>query len=196
MGHGVWSWAELRGTLSQAEVRHSVAAGRLVRVRRGWYATPLANPDVLAAVALGGRLGCLSGCRAHGLWVPPGPGLHVAFNRALPAGLPDGVSGHASREIGHQPALLPLESCLADVLRHHALEVALVVLDSALNSRAMTIGEVADLVLRSPPRTHRLLRYVDAGAGSGSETRVRYYFQRRRVPVQTQAWVPGVGHVD
>src|SRR5690606_25919148 len=34
------------------------------------------------------------------------------------------------------------------------------------------------------------------GAQSGSETRLRVFFQRRNVPVATQVPIPGVGHVD
>ena len=173
-----------------------MAAGLLTRVCYAWYAGPSADPEVVAAVRLGGRLGCLSGCRVHGLWVPPGHGLHVTFNRSAPVGLPATVAVHADREIGHEPAVRPLLACLEEVVRHHSTETALIVLDSALNRRLTTESEVAQVVAGCPAPKAAVLRYLDRRSESGSETRVRYFFQRRRVPVEPQVQVPGVGRVD
>lgn len=193
---GVWRWGELQGVLGATEVRRRVAAGLLTRVAYGWYALPSADPEVVTAVRLGGHLGCLSGCRAHGLWVPPDPCVHVSFNRRAPAGLPEGVAAHADREIGREPAVRSLGACLEEVLRHHSTETALIVLDSALNRRLIAESEVVHLVSRCPAPRATVLRYLDRRAESGSETRVRYFFQRRRVPVEPQVHVPGVGRVD
>lgn len=193
---GVWRWGDLKPALGESELRRRVALGALTRVGHGWYATASANPDVVSAVRLGGHLGCLSGCRVHGLWVPPDPVLHVSFNRHLPAFLPGGACGHVDREIGHEPALRPLLACLEEVVRHHSTETALIVLDSALNSGLVTEADVVALVSACPLARHSVLRYVDRRADSGTETRVRYFYQRRRVPVEPQALVPGVGWVD
>ncbi len=195
-GWGVWRWGELRAALGATEVRRRVAAGLLTRVAYGWYAAPSADPVVVTAVRLGGHLGCLSACRLHGLWVPPESRVHVSFNRRVPMALPAGVAAHADREIGHEPAVRPLQACLEEVVRHHSTETALIVLDSALNRRLITESEVLHLVARCPAPKAAVVRYLDRRAESGSETRVRYFFQRRRVPVEPQVQVPGVGRVD
>lgn len=196
MSTGVWPLSELTTKLSEYQVRRLVAAGHLVKVGRGWYASPLAPEKLVAAVRAGGRLGCLSGCELHGLWVPPQGGVHVTFQRQLPALPSPGVVGHRDRGTSQKTALRPLLDCLTDVVRHHDAETALIVLDSAINRGCITEADAVNLVMECPKYTHPVLRYLDGRADSGTETRVRYFFQRRRVPVQPQAYIPGVGRVD
>lgn len=196
MNTGIWPRSELETKLSDHQIRRAVAAGRLVKVTRGWYAVPTALETAVAAVRTGGRLGCLSGCAAHGLWVPPRTGLHVTFYRQVPAVLPPGIVGHSDRRTGQTAALRPLIDCLEEVVRYHETETALIVLDSALNRGVLTEADVVDVVAHCPKSTQRVLRYLDGRADSGTETRVRYFFQQRRVPVQPQAHVAGVGRID
>lgn len=196
MNTGVWRRSELVDRLRSYGLRKLVAAGRLRSVGYGWYAAPTARGKVLSAVGAGGRLGCLSGCELHGLWVPPHPGLHVTFGREVPLALPAGMVGHSVREIGRRNAVRPLLDCLEEVVLHHDIETALIVLDSAVNRGLVTEADVQRLVAQGPQDARRILRYLDGRADSGTETRVRYFFQRRRVPVTPQAYVPGVGRVD
>lgn len=195
-GTGVWRRAELIGRLGGPGLREAVRVGSVARIRHGWYARPTAHPDVVTAVRAGGHLGCLSGCRFYGLWVPPDPQVHVTFNRQVPESLPTDVAAHHDREIGREPAVRSLISCLEEVVRHHSTETALIVLDSALNLGLIAESDVVALVTHCPIPKHRVLRYIDGRAQSGTETRVRYYFQRRRVPVEAQVQVPGVGWID
>lgn len=192
----MWSWTELVSELGRVGLRRRVVEGSLLKVGHGWYASPTATEHAVAAVRLGGHLGCLSGCQLHGLWVPPDPYLHVTFNRGTPSTLASDVVGHHARDIGREPALRPLLTCLTEVVRHHDTETALIVLDSALNRQLLTETDVVSLAADCPKKTRRVLRYLDGRADSGTETRVRYFFQRRRVPVEPQVYVPGVGRVD
>jgi hypothetical protein len=51
-------------------------------IRKGWLALPDAPPDLVSAVALGGRLGCVSAAAHLGLWTSPrGADIHVAVPR-------------------------------------------------------------------------------------------------------------------
>lgn len=196
MSTGVWSWSEAVAGLGRDGLRRQVEAGRLLKVGHGWYASPTADKDVVAAVRLGGHLGCLSACVVHGFWVPPHPDLHVTFNRQAPAVIPPRVVGHHDREIGREPAVRPMIESLIEVVKHHDTETALIVLDSALNRGLLTEADVAELVAGCPRSKHRVLHFLDGKADSGTETRVRYFFQRRHVPVKSQVHVAGVGWVD
>ncbi|MFZ2963903.1 MAG: type IV toxin-antitoxin system AbiEi family antitoxin domain-containing protein [Rhodoglobus sp.] len=58
-------------------IEGAVAYGRLIRVRKGWYAERDLPDDVLEAVRIGGRLACVSALTHHGI-LPGGDGaLHV-----------------------------------------------------------------------------------------------------------------------
>jgi len=46
----------------------AVRGGAILRIRRGYFATPAAPLDGRVAVRLGGRVGCLSALRSYGLW--------------------------------------------------------------------------------------------------------------------------------
>ena len=196
MNTGVWRRSELVDRLGSYGLRKLVAAGRLTSAGYGWYAAPTAKRKVLSAVGAGGRLGCLSGCELYGLWVPPHHGVHVTFSRQVPSALPAGMVGHSAREIGRRSAVRSLLDCLQEVVLHHDIETALIVLDSALNRGLVTESDVRQLVIGGPKDTLQILHYLDGRADSGTETRVRYFFQRRRVPVTPQAYVPGVGRID
>lgn len=182
--------------LTESQIAELMKAGRLNRVIRGWYAEPTAASDVVRALKLTGRLGCLSGCRAHGLWVPPDSQLHVMLNpgRPLPPKQP-GITFHRA-ERSCASAVAPLEDCLAHVLQRHDPETGLVVLESALNLELLSMGDVRALISASPAKKQRGLHHFMPGAQSGSETRLRLFFQRLNVSVEPQAFIPGVGRVD
>lgn len=58
----------------------AVRSGAVRRVRQGYYATPDAAAPQLAAVRLGGRLGCLSAARTYGLWSGSDDRVHVTLS--------------------------------------------------------------------------------------------------------------------
>ena len=63
-------------------LRSALRAGRIVRVRQGWYIEPGRHPSLVEAVRVGGRLTCGPALRLHNVWVFGDAGLHVA----VPAG--------------------------------------------------------------------------------------------------------------
>ena len=60
--YGVYTAKQLLTGYTKRQIEASVMAGNLRRIMRGWYAGADADPDVVRALKLGGRLGCLSGC--------------------------------------------------------------------------------------------------------------------------------------
>lgn len=193
MHPGIFAASEL-GNLGSSDkaIADLVAAGRLIRLRRGWFASPLANTDALRALQLGGRLGCLSGCKAHGLWVPPHSDLHVILNPgAVAQRQPDGVTFHRSL-ISHHQALIPLKDCLSQVLHRHGVETGLVVIESAVSLDLLHEADARAILRAAPARHQAALGRFRLGAQSGSETRLRLFLQRRNVQVQAQVEIPGV----
>lgn len=190
---GILTYDQLRAEgYTRARIRGLLAERRAVRVARGWYALEGADPRVVRALALDGKLGCLSGCALHGVWTPYDPDLHVVFPER-PPGVAPGIRVHTG---GRTPGpVWPLPDCLDQVIAHHDPETALIVLESAIHLRRITEEEAAALLGRHGRSARRLVKHLDA-AESGSETRVRYFLRRRRVGVSSQVWVTPHDRVD
>lgn len=194
------SHAQAVAELGRRGLSAAVTTGALVRLSRGWYATPSADTSVVRAVRARGRLGCMSAARLHGLWVPPDPQIHVVRRRGWelegPLPTPDGVRFHSVRRWSGAAAVVSVWECLEQVVKHHDAETALVVVESVLNRGLITLADVTALTAGLPPPRQRVLARAIPTAESGSETRVRLWFERRGVPVRSQAVIAGVGRVD
>lgn len=191
---GVHSAAELLASgMSRKEIQAQVDAGRLIKVTRGWYASPLAHPTAVHAVRNQARVGCLTGCKAYGLWTPEHGQPHLIVGKGKAE-----VSPEWHRTQGPLPAtpIYPLEECLAQAIRHHDPETALIVLESAVNLKRISVQDAEVLIAGASVHAQRTLRWFNAGAESGTETRVRLFLQRHRFPVQTQVWVTRWERVD
>src|SRR5699024_4198688 len=68
--------------------------------------------------------------------------------------------------------------------------------DSALHQELVHEADNAMIRRAAPRAMHRVLDRTSALAESGTETKVRLYFQLKRVPVRAQVRIPGVGRVD
>lgn len=65
--------------LNGRQLTAGVRLGRLIRVRKGWYALPDTSPDLIRAIRVGGRLACISAAKSYGWAVRENPGLHVCL---------------------------------------------------------------------------------------------------------------------
>lgn len=193
---GIATYAQLRGGgASRRDINHALATGEIRRLMRGWYGFPDADPDIARALEVKGRLGCLSGCAVYGLWVPTVHALHVVYGDGVRFPRQAGMVQHVSGAPHPRTPVWPLKDCLAHVAQRHSAEETLIVLESALNLRL--IGRsVAHEILGQPTRNrNRLARHLDV-AESGSETRVRLFLRRCRVPVRPQVHIRPIGRVD
>jgi len=183
-----------RGISPDRLERHA-RAGRIERVRRGWYATDDAHPDVVSAVRAGGALTCSSALSALGVWTMPDPRLHVRVSRGSHR---DGVDGSRIHWSDAPITGFPMDAP-SDALRVMTgcadLRSAVVAVDSILNTRLLTVGEVHD-ICASSPRGRRILQLADRRSESGLETLARLALRRLRIGVIPQFRVPGVGRVD
>lgn len=178
-------------------VREALARGTLRRVARGWYDAGGCSSDELTAAAVGGRIGCLTGLRDLGVWVPPTSHPHIITPRWQPPGAT--TVCHALPRDADWPATTisyDLVECLRQVMSHHDVETSLIVLESACNLRFVSRGVVAALVAECPKPTAEQLARFDPRAESGSETRVRLFLGRLGFRVRPQVRIPGVGRVD
>ncbi|WP_296138068.1 endonuclease domain-containing protein [uncultured Tessaracoccus sp.] len=176
------------------DITRALADGRLRRIAKSFFAGPGAPEEAVAVVARGGRLGCLTGCRIHGVWTPDTPQPHVIIGRNQVRR--PGRIEHKSRTALPRSAVYLLEDCLAQVIRHHDPETALMVLESAANLALVPPSVAWALIDGATVHARRTLQFFEPASQSGSETRVRLWLQQRNVPVQPQAHIPGLGFVD
>jgi very-short-patch-repair endonuclease len=178
-------------------IREAIGRGSIRRLSRGWYDAGGCSADELTALASGGRLGCLTGLRDHGVWVPPTTHPHVITPRWQDPAV-NGVHHPLPRgaQWARNAPRYDVVECLRQVLRHHDVETSLIVLESACNLLLVSERTVAELVADCPKPVAEQLARFDGRAESGSETRVRQFLVRRGYLVRPQVRIPGVGRVD
>lgn len=193
---GVHSYRDLRNRgCSRRHIERLMREGKLRRVVKGWYASVDADPSVVNALLTRARLGCLSGCKFHGLWVPPHAGLHVVYGDGPKPKPRRGTFIHHAQSPLPRVPVWPLDDCLTQVIRNHGTETSLIVLESAIHrGRLPQYDGTAGLDI--PTKKRALLQKHLSVAESGSETRVRYFLQRQRISVCPQVSIPAVGRVD
>jgi hypothetical protein len=80
----------------RSSLRAALAAGLVLRPRHGWIASPLADRDQLRAIAIGGRIGCVSALRRFGVWSGVDDRLHLEVPRTASRVVPAAPSLAAS----------------------------------------------------------------------------------------------------
>lgn len=183
--YGVYTAKQLLTEYTKRQIVALVKAGNLRRIMRGWYAGADADLDVVRALKLGGRLGCLSGCAKYGLWVPYQAKTHVVLSNKVAVPAAEFTEFHRCATHPHSP-VFDLEDCLSQAMRYHDAETGLIVLESALQLGHIGYDQAKHLASRVQKDKMATYRFLDRGAQSGSETRVRLFFQRRGVSVHTQ----------
>lgn len=185
--------------LTVREIASRVHSGRLVRVRRGHYATPDTALPVQRAVRLGGRLGCVSELRQRGVWVLDGEVLHVhvAPNAARLRDADDREQLRTERvdcRVHWMPLIDPGGASQSHVsaidaiaqafrcLDHRAAQAAL---DSAVRMRVLGRRDLARLS-RALGLQHPLT--AEVRAESGLETIVRVLMLELGFEVRVQVW--------
>jgi len=189
----IHAFSELRDAgLSRGSIDRAVRERSLLRVRRGWYATPDVDADVLHAVRCGGSLTCSRALRAHGVWVAAAAPLHVrvapASHLLAPAPRVHFLSGTSRNGVDD------VETALAVAARCLPFEHAVCAIDSALN-RGLTTSAALEAAWATPGG-RRLLADTDRRSESGLETLARLRLRSRRLRVRVQVLIAGVGRVD
>lgn len=177
--------------------RHAVdtglARGRMQRVRRSWISLQPGDDELLAAVAAGGRLTCVSAGRRLGLWAP----AHDVHHLAVPAGAGKtrgtDIRVHWSRgpaPVHRRQTVDPLINVLHHVARCQEPSVALAIWESALNRRLIG-AEVLERVAWQGARARRLAGVASSLSDSGLETEFLLLMRSIGVVVQQQMRLDG-----
>ncbi|MDN5726892.1 MAG: DUF559 domain-containing protein [Propionibacteriales bacterium] len=90
----------------------------------------------------------------------------------------------------------PVGDAVRQVIACHDPELALIVLESALNLGLIGWAEAEHLTRRASRRKAAVLAHLSEQAQSGGETRVRLFLELHGVHVRAQVSIPGVGRVD
>lgn len=181
---------------TDADIRASERAGALERVRKGWYAVPGAEQDVVTATGAGCALSCVSVLRRAGVWTLSS-GLHLRPGHHRPRRRPPQAHFCPCPRNDATPtcAVDDLETALLCASRCCSAEELVVVLDSVVNLGLLSAEQVGALLASSPVRVRRAVALMDR-AESGTETLARLRLRARGLEVRPQVAVAGVGRVD
>lgn len=196
-----------------SDLTNAVKSGFLTSPRRGWFAASGAEPDLVAAVRVGGHLTCVSALRRRGVWCVDDRLLHVSVDthashlsaphdRAVRLSRPAsyGVRLHRGAAVLQDGELDLAVDSVPAALRHLIIcqprEEVIVALDSALNNRLVGIYQVRQIVESLPKKYHRYLDLIDASSQSGLETKARLRLRALGIPHRTQVRIGTVGRVD
>jgi very-short-patch-repair endonuclease len=193
---------------TRRSLRHSVESGTSLRVRQGWYCTPDADPDEIAAFRVGGRLGCVSAAYAHGLWVRRPAIVHVdvpthssrhrsPHDRFVRLGDSKKLAvRHWSPGWGRPVARASVVDSLLAMALCQPVERVVAAADSALHLGLMSGAQWRSVIAPLPRRLRRLLAQVDSRSESITESIVRFRLARLGIEVHVQVAIVGVGRVD
>lgn len=195
---GVTKTSALHGAgFTHTAVDRALAAGRIVRVRRGIYSLPGQSGAYGLALEHNALLTCLSAAPTYALWTVHDAGtvhLSPSHKGTPPGALPHGRCTHPAHPT------LPVAG-LADVLIHSLrclpeLE-SLVMVQCAAQRGDITV----EFLRRKLPGNRNacaraILDHVIPRADSLLEVLANYHFRRAGLQVRRHVELPGVGEVD
>lgn len=190
----------------------AVRTGNLVRVRRGYYASPGTDPLLLHAVRIGGRLGCIAAAQRLGIWAENPQFAHVAMrheasrmrsprDRSQPLS-PQNVDGCELHwwplpEVPHPNVhTVTTVEALAHIARCQPRGLALASFDSAVNQGLVGSAGLEAIFAVLPAKLAYLRPLIDGRCMSGIETLVRLMLVDAGIPFEVQASFRGIGTVD
>lgn len=182
-----------RSGVGRREVERLVHRGQLVRVTRGWVATPDADALLVSCARGNVVLTCVTQARRLGLWVHADDArCHVAAPAHSGRAPTAAAVVHWARPVvpRHPDALTdPIENVLAVVAACQPFESALAVWESALQQGLARRELLARLAL--PASARRLLDEAEVWSDSGLETFVVPRLLWLGVPLRRQIWIHG-----
>lgn len=196
----IWTYAELRTTLTRRQIDHARGTGSLVRLRRGVYAASTSCHAARAAAVHGGALGCESAARHLGLWVLDDLlTVHVWMHDDRHQYPHEPCACTTHWDAASAPAAFALPSVpriLRQIFGCRGEEAFFVALESARAQGLIDDRGLAWLRTQVGERGRDLVDFSRSDAGSGLESLVRLRLRPYGMSVRTQAAVSGTGDVD
>jgi very-short-patch-repair endonuclease len=190
------------GVVSAAQLRAAgvsppqITAQGWLQVRRGWYATPSADPQVIGAVSAGGVLTCVSALHLRRVWVPDSA-LHIRYSSRARRSRAGVRSCHPYRlDPPIVGAIDPADIAVASAANCLDAEGVVVVLDSMLSKHMIEMADARAIVAASPFAHLDLAERCDPRSESGTETIIRLRLRALGIQLRSQVDIQGVGRVD
>ena len=187
-----------------ALARH-LGAGRIIRVRQGWYSRPDLHPEILRAARVGGRLTCSSALELGEFWVDSDHRTHVAVDRndcqlrspsdsrQRRSRRDDAVVHWRTHSTSSRLIVDPL-AALADLRDCAPLQLLTASADSVLHTHPELRGGVRALAEDATSTVRDALLAADGVCESGIET--LFWLRMRLLSPRRQVLIAGVGRVD
>lgn len=181
---GIATRSQIVGSgVTPADLSSATRGGIVSRVRRAHYRAADADRDGVDAVAIGGRLSCLSAARTYGLWASRDPRLHVRVpsnaGRLREAPTSDAVRLHwDDGELSEFCWRDSLADCLRSTVACCDIETAVAVIDSAYGSGMVTVPAVRRIFQHEPRRSRFVAELARPGSESGVESIARQRLER------------------
>lgn len=203
--HELYSYGWTKQSLAAA-----VAAGEIVRVRQGWYASSSTPEDQCQAIRVGGRLGCVSAAKYLGLGVRSTDVVHVSAAphvarlrsksdkrlRLTDVKSPGVIVHWNDTDATGTRFSLGVRAALKQMCLCQSPEWVIAAADSALRAGLLTASEWEEDIAALPRRLRRILARVDARAESIIESVTRFRLQQLGLDPRVQVPIRGVGRVD
>ncbi len=184
---------------TQHAIRLAVAAGQLIRVRRGLYVRYDCPDGCREAASLGGRLDCLSALQAFGVFVLENVVLHVQVTpgTSRTPDAPTTVRHWRSTDAGSRDTIVPpieaVRQAIACLEDPHAIVASV---DSALHLGIIAPDDLSSVFADQPRRKRRLRLRVNRLAESGSESIMRMLLEELGCEIELQVRFDEIGRVD
>jgi len=200
---GVTRASTLLAYVCRRDIQVALRDGRIVRLRRGWFALPDADARA-AAATVGGVLALLSAARYWGWKVktePSRPQVFVERGHNVPADRRERVEVRWAA-VGHDNDGVATSRVrtVIDCARLLPFDEALAVADSALRSKTVTRTELLRAANRSPRTGRRraieVIELADARAANPFESVLRAIVMQIEADFVPQQWVGAIGRPD
>lgn len=183
--------------VSRGEIRRSLAAESIERVREGVYAVPGCPPDVRRAADHGGEVACVSALRRRGVWVLEDGALHVWV----------GPKGRRHRHaecrcVTHRDegaaafGVVSIIRALVQVARCQGAEGFFVAFESAWRQGLLSAADRREIRSALPAGQRWLVDFARPHADSGLESLLRLRLRRHGITLESQVVIGNVGRVD
>jgi very-short-patch-repair endonuclease len=184
---------------SPYRVRKALAEGRVRAVGRDRLAVSDCAEPLLAAARAGARLSCVSAAAHSGLWVYRSvSSVHVAAGHGfslkpkIGPGLSSELVIHRAKTpvpVARDDAIDLLPNALVHITSCQPLELAVAIIDSALNKRLISDGALREMAPWQSHRFRKVISLCDGRSDAGNESVLRVRLLASGIPVRIQVVV-------